>query len=51
MFTLPCAQGLTNRFGAVNELIFLLWTNKRWWAIPVVVVFVVFGLALALPLL
>ncbi|WOJ90664.1 hypothetical protein RZS28_05065 [Methylocapsa polymorpha] len=51
MFTPPCKQGPANRFGAVNELIILLWTNKRWWAIPAVVVFVVFGAALALPLL
>ncbi len=32
--------------GVIGELLSFLWSNKRWWLIPVVIVLVVVGLVL-----
>ncbi len=35
-------------FGTVRELVALLWTRRRWWLIPAVLVLLFFGLIIAL---
>ena len=35
-----------NRFGIVGELFGFLWEQKLWWMIPMMTVFVLFGLLL-----
>ena len=37
-------QRAGNRFGIVGELFGFLWEQKLWWMIPMVTVFVLFGL-------
>ena len=43
-------MGVFKRFfgkaGVIGELFSFLWSNKRWWLIPVVVVLVVVGMVL-----
>ncbi len=38
---------ITGKFNIVGELFAFLWEQKLWWLIPMVSVFVVFGLLLA----
>ncbi len=35
-----------SRLGVVGELLELLWANKKWWLIPMVLLLLVFGFAL-----
>ena len=39
-------HGMISRLGVVGELLQLLWANKMWWLIPMVLLLVVFGLIL-----
>jgi uncharacterized membrane protein len=39
-------QRATGKFGIVGELFGFLWEQKLWWMIPMVTVFVLFGLLL-----
>ena len=39
-------QGLVSRLGVVGEIMELLWANKKWWLIPMVLILVVFGIVL-----
>ena len=39
-------QRTANRFGIIGELFGFLWEQKLWWMIPMVSVFVLFGLLL-----
>jgi hypothetical protein len=39
-------QRATRKFGIVGELFQFLWEQKLWWMIPMVTVFVLFGLLL-----
>jgi hypothetical protein len=39
-------QRATAKFGIVGELFGFLWEQKLWWMIPMVTVFVLFGLLL-----
>ena len=40
------ARRAANRFGIVGELFGFLWEQKLWWMIPMMTVFVLFGLLL-----
>jgi Family of unknown function (DUF5989) len=40
-------QRAAGRFGIVGELFSFLWEQKLWWMIPMMTVFVIFGLLLA----
>ena len=40
-------QRAAGRFGIVGELFGFLWEQKLWWMIPMMTVFVIFGLLLA----
>ena len=37
-------DSLKNRFAIMGELIAFLWLRRLWWMIPMVVVFLAFGL-------
>jgi len=39
-------QRATRKFGIVRELFGFLWEQKLWWMIPMMTVFVLFGLLL-----
>ena len=39
-------QRTAGRFGIVGELFGFLWEQKLWWMIPMMTVFVIFGLLL-----
>jgi Family of unknown function (DUF5989) len=39
-------QRAAGRFGIVGELFSFLWEQKLWWLIPMMTVFVIFGLLL-----
>jgi len=39
-------QRATRKFGVVGELFHFLWEQKLWWMIPMITVFVLFGLLL-----
>ena len=41
-----CSASGGNRFGIVGELFGFLWEQKLWWMIPMMTVFVIFGLLL-----
>jgi hypothetical protein len=37
-------RSMSSNFGVMGELLGFLWSNKRWWLIPMVVMLLVFGL-------
>lgn len=37
-------RSMSSNFGVVGELLGFLWSNKRWWLIPMVTVLLMFGL-------
>ncbi len=39
---------VVRRFGIASELLAFLWSNKRWWMLPMVVVLFLFGTLLIL---
>ena len=41
-------RGIARRFGIAGELMNFLWSNKRWWMLPMMVVIFAFGILFAL---
>jgi len=39
-------RGMVSRLGVAGELLELLWVNKKWWLIPMVLLLLILGLAL-----
>jgi hypothetical protein len=39
-------RGFIANTGALGEIFVFLWTNKRWWLMPMVALLLLFGLAL-----
>jgi len=41
-------RGVVRRFGIAGELMGFLWSNKRWWMLPMVIFIFAFGVIFAL---
>ncbi len=36
------------RFGIAGELMYFLWSNKRWWMLPMMAVLLMFGIVMVM---
>ncbi len=41
-------QTASRRFGIAGELLQFLWSNKRWWMLPMMAVLLLFGVVMIL---
>jgi drug/metabolite transporter superfamily protein YnfA len=41
-------RNTVRRFGIAGDFVSFLWSNKRWWMVPMMIVLLVFGVVLIL---